>query len=218
MPKNGTKRGKNALGAFEGRNLSRCVSNSRFGFEGHHCCAEIHRLRGVFLVALGPDEARAYLLALARAALDAMVMQLPGPQPHIDRLLRSLIKFVDVVPIEADTVNEYSELPSSWLKDVVIAAPSAGRTWRGYMDDRLRVWLFVTELSLPLSRKLGAPVLQVSFYRESGLQERGYWSVDRHSTWRRVVIRSPKKPGPDQASDEANLTGIDFYRPDAARK
>jgi hypothetical protein len=147
-----------------------------------------------------------------------MVMQLPGPQPHIDRLLRSLIKFVDVVPIEADAVHEYSELPSSWLKDVVIAAPGAGRSWRGYMDDRLRVWLFVTELSLPLSRKLGAPVLQVSFYRESGLQERGYWSVDRHSTWRRVVIRSPKKPGPDQVSDEANLTAIDFYRPDAARK
>ena len=147
-----------------------------------------------------------------------MGMLVPGPQPHIDRLLRSLIKFVDAVPIEADVVHDYSELPSSWLKDVVIAAPGAGRTWRAYMDDRLRVWLFVTEMSLPLSRKLGAPVLQVSFYRESGLQERGYWSVDRHSTWRRVVIRSPKKPGADPVSDEANLTGIDFYRPDAARK
>jgi len=145
-------------------------------------------------------------------------MLLPGPQPHIDRLLQSLIKFLDIVPIEADAVHEYSELPSAWLKDIVIAAPGAGRNWRGWMDNGLRVWLFVTELSLPLSRRLGAPVLQVNFYRESGLQERGYWSVDRHSKWRRVVIRSSKKPGPEVASDEATLNSIDFYRPDAARR
>lgn len=147
-----------------------------------------------------------------------MVMLLPEPQPHIDRLLQSLIKFLDIVPIDADAVHEYSELPSPWLKDVVIAAPGAGRNWRGWMDNRLRVWLFVAELSLPLSRRLGAPVLQVSFYRESGLQEKGFWSVDRHSIWRRVVIKSSKKPGAQSASDEAPLTAIDFYRPDAARR
>lgn len=170
--------------------------------------------------ALGPDAACLYSLALARAALEAMVMLLPGPQPHIDRLLQSLIKYLDIVPIDADAVHDYSELPSSWLRDVVLAAPGAGRNWRGWMDDRLRVWLFVAELALAPSRKLGAPVLQVNFYRESGLQESTYWAVDRHSTWRRcvVVVRSRQKPVPDWKADEPTLTDIDFYRPDAARR
>jgi hypothetical protein len=145
-------------------------------------------------------------------------MLLPGPQPHIDRLLQSLIKYLDLVPIDADAVHDYSELPSDWLKEVVLAAPGAGRNWRGWMDNRLRVWLFVAELSLALSRRLGAPVLQVNFYRESGLQERAFWSVDRHSKWRRCLIRSGPKPPAEWPSEEPTLTGIDFYRPDAASR
>lgn len=146
------------------------------------------------------------------------LMQLPEPQPHVDRLLQALIKFLDIVPIAADAVHDYSELPSPWLKDVVIAAPGAGRNWRGWMDDRLRVWLFVAAMALPLSRRLGAPVLQVHFYRESGLQECAYWCVDRHSTWRRVVIRSSKHSEPARRSDDPALTEIDFFRPDAASR
>ncbi len=168
--------------------------------------------------ALGPDAACRYSLALARAALEATVMLVRDSQPHIDRLLQSLIKYLDIVPIDADAVHEYSELPSSWLKDVVLAAPGAGRSWRGWMDDRLRVWLFVAELALPPSRKLGAPVLQVNFYRESGLQESAYWAVDRHSNWRRCVVILRQRPGAERKPDEPTLTGIDFYRPDAAAR
>lgn len=168
--------------------------------------------------ALGPDAARLDSLALARAALEATVMLVPDSQPHIDRLLRSLIKYLNLVPIEADAVHNYSELPSPWLRDVVLAAPGAGRSWRGWMDDQLRVWLFVAELSLAPSRKLGAPVLQVRFYRESGLQESAYWAVDRDSRWRRCVVIVRQRPGAGQTSDEPDLTDIDFYRPDAAAR
>jgi hypothetical protein len=167
---------------------------------------------------LGLDEACLDSLALARATLEASLMLLPGPQPHVDRLLQSLIKCLNVVPIEADAVHDYSELPSPWLKDVVLAAPGAGRNWRGWMDNQLRVWLFVAELAIPLSRKLGAPVLQVNFYRESGLQNSAYWSVDRHSKWHRCVVRSPRRSEPASTSDEPTLTAIDFYRPDALRR
>jgi hypothetical protein len=144
-------------------------------------------------------------------------MQLSAPRPHVDRLLQSLIKFLGVIPFEADAVHDHNELPSPWLRNIALAAPGAGRNWRGYMDDRLRVWLFVTGLALPLSRKLGAPVLQVDYYRESGLQHRGYWCVDRHSTWRLCVIKSSQKPGRDSPVDEPTLSGIDFYRPETAK-
>jgi hypothetical protein len=171
-------------------------------------------------MALDPDAACPDSLALARAALEATLMRVPDSQPHIDRLLQSLIKYLNIVPIDADAVHNYSELPSPWLKDVVLAAPGAGRSWRGWMDDRLHVWLFVAELALAPSRKLGAPVLEVKFYRENGLQESSYWAVDHQSNWRRcvVVFKSPQKPVSDRKPDEPTLTDIDFYRPDVARR
>jgi len=144
-------------------------------------------------------------------------MQLPGPRPHVDRLLQSLIKYLDIVPIEADAIHDYSELPSPWLRDIVIAAPGAQLSWRGFMDDRLRIWLFVAEFAIPLSRKLGAPALHVDYYRESGLQDRAFWCVDRHSKWRRCVFKSAQKPARSSTSDEPALTEIDFYRPDSAK-
>ena len=144
-------------------------------------------------------------------------MQLPGPRPHVDRLLQSLITYLDIVPIEAVAIHDHSELPSPWLQNIVIAAPGAELSCRGFIDDRLRVWLFVAQMALPLSRKLGAPTLHVDYYRESGLQDRAFWCVDRHSKWRRCVFKSSQKPAPNPASAEPALTAIDFYRPDTAK-
>jgi hypothetical protein len=110
------------------------------------------------------------------------------PQPsHIDRLLQSLITSMNVVSEDADAVHDSSELPSAGLQHVVAAANQAQRSWRCWMDMRLRVWLFVGSLSLSRSREHGAPVLQVDYHRESGLVETAHWVIDRHANWHRCA-------------------------------
>ena len=137
---------------------------------------------------------------------------------HIDRLLQSLIKSMSVVPVDADAIHDESEMPSDWLRNVIIEARGAERSWRGWMDTRLQVWLFVAELALPLSRQMRAPVLHVNFYRESGLQESGNWSVDRNSKWHRCLIAAPSAPDANSSEGEPTLAAIDFYRPGISRK
>jgi hypothetical protein len=136
---------------------------------------------------------------------------------HIDRLLQSLVKSMQIVPDDADVVHDSRELPSSWLQNVVISASDAGHGWRCWMDCRLHVWLFVARLSLPLSRELGSPVLRVDFYRESGLSETANWGIDRRSRWRRAPVDAGEKGEHDVNDDEPSLTAIDFYRPDDIR-
>jgi hypothetical protein len=132
---------------------------------------------------------------------------------HIDRLLRSLVRNMSVVPDDADAVHEPGELPAPWLRDIVVAAACAGDSWRCWMDGRLRLWLFVAKLSVPLSRAAGLPVLHVEFFRESGLSESADWAIDRQSRWHRCSISSPSH---ESVADELTLTSIDFYRPDIA--
>ncbi len=94
---------------------------------------------------------------------------------------------MNVVSEDADPVHHGSELPSAGLRQVVAAATQAQRSWRCWMDMRLRVWLFVGALSLPRSREHRSPVLQVDYHRESGLVETAYWVIDRHAHWHRCA-------------------------------
>lgn len=179
--------------------------------------------------ALDPDAGGGAALAPLPAAIEARchcvqpekvvkpVLLRANERSHIDRLLRSLINAVEVVPIEADTVHDCRELPSAWLRNLILTAIDSERSWRCFMDSGLRVWLFIAALSVPLSRQLGVPVLQVDFYRESGLQETAHWSIDRDSRWHRCAVGPQPKRDDDWDSDEPALTSIDFYRPGAAR-
>jgi hypothetical protein len=145
------------------------------------------------------------------------VKQRSAPPSHINRLLQALIKDLNLVPTDAEVVHHFSELPAPWMHNLIGAAMEPDRGWRCWMDNRLRVWLFLAELSLPLSREMRTPVLQVNFYRESGLQDSGHWSVDRRSKWHRCAVKSQLPPQP--ASPTADkLRRIDFYRPSSARK
>ena len=54
--------------------------------------------------------------------------------------------------------------------------------------DSYHGWLFTCEMSLPLSRERGAPVLQVDLYDEAGeLKDTGIWVTDPEGKWTRSV-------------------------------
>lgn len=54
--------------------------------------------------------------------------------------------------------------------------------------DGIRIWLCTAEMSLPLSREHGAPVLTVTVYTEHGdVQDAGDWLADCESNWRRCL-------------------------------
>jgi hypothetical protein len=105
---------------------------------------------------------------------------------HIDGLLKSLVKSMNIVPEDADEVHDRGELPSA-LQKAIITATKAGQSWCAWMDAAFHSWLFLGELSVPLSRELGSPVLQLRYHREHGLRETGIWLIDRQGKWHRCV-------------------------------
>jgi len=62
-----------------------------------------------------------------------------------------------------------------------------GRVWACWTDGH-EIRLFTCEMSLPLSRERGTPVLVVSRYDEHGeLQDAGTWVADPEGKWRRFA-------------------------------
>jgi hypothetical protein len=117
-------------------------------------------------------------------------METLGPQTlerpsHVDGLLASLVTRMGVVPGEANPVLDCSDLPSV-LKRIVITATKAGQSWLAWDDAGYHVWLFIAEMSLPLSRERGSPVLHVKHYRENGISQSATWFIDRRAKWHRV--------------------------------
>jgi len=73
------------------------------------------------------------------------------------------------------------------LRKVVGAATGSGRSWCAYTDAGYHNWLFVGQMSLPLSRERSSPVVQLENYREHGLRETGTWGINRQAKWYRCV-------------------------------
>jgi hypothetical protein len=74
---------------------------------------------------------------------------------------------------------------SSTLQRIVIQATKNEREWSSWTDNH-RVWLFTAEMSLPLSRERGLPVLQVDWYGEHGnTTKSGSWVCNRGEQWQR---------------------------------
>lgn len=105
---------------------------------------------------------------------------------YIDGLLKSLAKSMDVVPAYADAALDLDGLPAE-LRQMAIMASEAGQSWCAWIDKGFHVWLFVAEMSLPLSRERGSPVLELKYYREHGLRESGRWVIDRDAKWSRCT-------------------------------
>jgi hypothetical protein len=104
---------------------------------------------------------------------------------RIERLLDGLISDRELLPKEAYQLRDPNSLPPP-LQRVVTQASEQGRVWLCWANS-YETWLFTAEMSLPLSRERGAPVLQVNRFDEKGdLNEAGSWISDPHGKWRRL--------------------------------
>jgi hypothetical protein len=105
---------------------------------------------------------------------------------QVEKLLESYIAHAKVLPKDSYPVRDPTTLPSQ-LQRIVDREAEKGRTWLCWADP-FNTWLFTCEMSLPLSRERGAPVLQLDLYDEAGeLKESGSWMVDQGGKWRRCV-------------------------------
>jgi hypothetical protein len=103
---------------------------------------------------------------------------------HVERLLDAYVSRSDLLPKDAFQIRALRAL-SPQLQRVVTRATQKGHVW-GCWADSYHTWLFTCEMSLPLSRERGAPVLLVDQYDEAGeLKDSGTWVSDQEGKWRR---------------------------------
>lgn len=101
-------------------------------------------------------------------------------------LLEACVLRTETLPDGSHHVTNPYELPLC-VRDVVTRAARAGQVWLCWARSS-QIWLFTGEMSLPLSRERGAPVLQVRCYGENAeLRDSRTWKYDPAGTWSRCV-------------------------------
>jgi hypothetical protein len=86
------------------------------------------------------------------------------------------------LPRDSYQIRDPSGLPPQ-LQQIVASAAEQGHVWTCWAND-LHTWLFTGEMSLPLSRERGAPVLKVCLYDEAGeLKDAGTWVTGPQGAW-----------------------------------
>ena len=111
-------------------------------------------------------------------------LQLPS---RLESLLDSLVVNQRWVPADVPRVTDRSELSAASQKLAIraVEADGAWRAWRSH--DGIR--LFVTEMSMALSRERGRPVLKVSYYNDEGrLQQYSLWVQLKDDVWSRCTL------------------------------
>jgi len=110
-------------------------------------------------------------------------MQRPS---RVERLLEAYTSSGNLLPEGAFQIRDSSALPRE-LRRVLTHAIRQGQAWSCW-GHRVHTWLFTCEMSLPLSRERGTPVLHVNLYGEDGqLQDSGNWLADPRGTWYRCA-------------------------------
>lgn len=105
---------------------------------------------------------------------------------HVGRLLEALVSRGTLLPQDSQQVHDPDALPAA-LKAVVSRAAAEGRVWACWASTQ-DISLFTCEMSLPLSRERGTPVLLVNRYADSGdLTDVGTWVADPEGKWRRLA-------------------------------
>jgi hypothetical protein len=101
---------------------------------------------------------------------------------QVGELLESYISQSDVVPSGSYQIHEPSSVPRE-VRKVLTQAVKEGQTWSCWAHGG-HTWLFTCNMSRPLSRERGAPVLQVSLYGDDGgLRDCGTWMPDQNGKW-----------------------------------
>ncbi len=106
---------------------------------------------------------------------------------RLELLLDSLVAAQNWVPDGVPRIGDRSELPSV-LQKLAVAAVKGEGAWRAWVaHDGIR--LFVTEMSLDLSRERGCPVLKVHFYDDRGrLLKFSLWVQLADGGWHRCAL------------------------------
>ena len=103
---------------------------------------------------------------------------------RVERLLEAFAESANILPPDCYRIRDVRAL-STPLQRLVDQATHRKHAWGCWTDDK-GIWLFTAEMSLPLSRKHGSPVLLVNQYREDGeLKHSGAWGADTEGKWRR---------------------------------
>ncbi len=106
---------------------------------------------------------------------------------RVGRLLDAFVVRGDYLPSNVYQVRDSRELPKG-LRRIVTLATVQGEAWSCWASGA-QIWLFTCEMSLPLSRERGVPVLLVRQYDEdAGLTDSGTWRYDPpQGTWTRCT-------------------------------
>ena len=100
----------------------------------------------------------------------------------VGELLDSYVYQSELVPRGSYQIRQAGSVPRE-VRKVLTQAVKQGQNWSCWAHG-LHTWLFTCNMSRPLSRARGAPVLQVSLYGEDGaLRDHGSWIPDQHGKW-----------------------------------
>ena len=104
---------------------------------------------------------------------------------QVERLLDTYIARSTVLPQGSYQIRDPDAVPSA-LQRIVRQATQQGKVWSCWRTSSSDTWLFTCEMSLPLSRKRGTPVLQVCLYNKDGsLRDSDSWTTDPEGAWQR---------------------------------
>jgi hypothetical protein len=110
--------------------------------------------------------------------------------PHVGRLLDAYIARSAILPKGAYQIRDPASLPAG-LRPILKEATGQGRVWSCWTNGADN-WLFTCQMSLPLSRQRGTPVLHVSVYDgEGALRDSANWAADPRGPWRRLEEDQP---------------------------
>lgn len=119
--------------------------------------------------------------------MDTMRLRTIQQPASVEKLLESFAATRIVLPADAYPLLDVDSLTAE-LKLLIRRTRDDERAWRAWSDDR-HVWFLFGELSLPLSRERGRPVLRVSQYDEAArIQDTAVWLRGPGDTWERCGV------------------------------
>jgi hypothetical protein len=107
---------------------------------------------------------------------------------EVEMLLHDLVvRGLGTLPDDAVRVHDLNQAPSA-VRRLIDTARHLGQSASCWTDGRKCFYLYIAEMSLPMSRERREPVLRVEHLQEDGqLAASGWWFIDRRGSWRRCA-------------------------------